>query len=275
MTGLRPRSLPASARPRLRGIPYKPVPVRIQAVFVRRIAATLVAVLMPLFAGAQALPTPKALMDKHNAALGGRAAWDKYTSMRLTATVSMPGMEASMEMFRAKPDRFVQKVNIGPMGEVTQGYDGKVAWALNPMSGAQLVEGEALEAAKTNADFFSSLQDPANYTRSETVGLTDFEGRRCYKVTVARGVREGVEYFDAETGLLAGFTGTTPTPQGDIQSTTVFTEYGDFGGLKFPKRIEQRSPVGNVTITFTAVEFDKVDPAMFELPAAVKALIKP
>lgn len=233
--------------------------------------------LLPLGARAQALPDPKALMDKHNAAVGGRAALEKYNSSRMTATmtISAMGMDASMELLRAKPNKFVQKVTVGPIGEISEGYDGKVAWSLNPMAGPSLVEGEALDRAKANADFFASLQDPANYSKLETVGLEDFGGRKCYKVAMTRDGREGIEYFDASTGLLAGFSASVATPQGKLESTTIFAEYAEYGGVKLARRIEQQSAAGNVTITVTAVEFDKVDPAVFELPAAVKALIKP
>ena len=37
------------------------------------------------------------------------------------------------------------------------------------------------------------------------------------------------------------------------------------------ERIEQRAGPGSATITFSAIEFDKVDPAVFDLPAAVSA----
>lgn len=142
------------------------------------------------------------------------------------------------------------------------------------MGGAQVLEGEALESAKTNADFFANFQDPSNFTSSETSEITDFEGKKCYKVNVAHGERLGAEYFDVETGLLAGFSGKQAGPQG-VETTTIFAEYADFGGVKLPKRVEQRTPQGDVTIVITAVEFDKVDPAVFALPAEVKALIKP
>jgi len=239
--------------------------------------ASVAVLLVPALLGAQALPDAKELMEKHNAAIGGRATLDKHTSMHMTATMSIAamGMEATMEVFRAKPDKYVQKIVIGPVGEIASGYDGKVAWSANPMAGAQLVEGEALEAARNNGDFFANFQNPAAYAKAETVELADFEGRKCYKVKVTRGTRDGVEYFDAATGMLAGITGNQPTPQGPIEITTVFVEYADFGGIKLPKKIEQRGGPAGATITFTAIEFDKVDPAVFDLPAAVKALVKP
>ena len=239
--------------------------------------AIIASALVPVVAFAQALPAAASLMAKHNAAVGGRAALDQHTSLRMTATMSIAamGMEASLEVFRAKPNRFVQKTVLGAMGEATQGFDGKVAWMLNPMLGAQLLEGDAAEGIRNQADFFSTFQDSANYPGAETVELSDFEGRKCYKVRVVRNKMQGFEYFDATTGLLAGISGTTATPQGNVESTTIIAEWAEYGGVKFPKRMEQRSVAGTATITWTAVEFDKVDPAVFDLPPAVKALVKP
>lgn len=239
--------------------------------------ALAVAVFVPALALAQSLPTPKDLMDRHNAAAGGREALAKHSSVHMTATMNMAamGMQAAMEVYKQKPDKFVQKITIAQMGDIMQGYDGNVAWTLNPMAGPQLLDGAIADGMKSNADFFGSLQNESNYSKAETVELTDFEGRKCYKVHLVREGRDGFEYFDQATGLIAGVTGSTPTAQGNVESTTVMQEWMDVDGVKFPKVVEQRTPNGPATITFSAIEFDKVDPAVFDLPPAVKALVKP
>jgi zinc protease len=246
---------------------------------VRRAASGLGAAIIAVssVAGAQALPDAKTLMEKHNTAIGGRAALDKYSSMRISGTIAIPaqGITGTLEIRRAKPNQFVQKLAIPQVGEILQGYDGKVAWATNPMQGPTILQGEMADGLKSQSDFASNFQNPADYVKAETVELVDYEGRKCYKVKVTRGTREGVEYFDAATGILAGIGGTLPTPQGPIERSTVFREYGDFGGVKFPTRVEQRDGPSVTTITFTTVEFDKLAPNAFELPAAVKALVKP
>ena len=237
-------------------------------------AATLIA---PTLLSAQGLPDAKSLMEKHNVAIGGRAAIDKYQTMHMTATMNIAamGMDATMEVYRSKPNKLLQKIVIGPIGEILTGYDGKTAWTTNPMQGASIIEGEAAMSLKYQADFFANLQTAESYPGAQTVEITDFEGRKCYKVKVVRDGRDGMEFFDATTGLLAGFSGTQVTQQGPVESTTVFEEYGDWGGLKLPKKIVQKGGPAGATITFTAVNFDKVDAAVFELPAAVKALVKP
>ncbi len=248
--------------------------------FSSRTARALVglALIAPMALPAQtALPDAKSLMEKHNAAIGGRAAIDKYSTMHMTATATIAamGMDASMEIFRAKPNKLVQKVVLGAVGEILTGFDGKVGWSTNPMQGAQLLDGEALAALKNQSDFFANLQDPAVYGKAQTVALTDFEGVKCYQVKVVREGRDGMEYFDAATGLLKGFAGTQVTAQGPIETTTIFHEYADWSGVKLPKKIEQRGGPAGTVITFSAIEFDKVAAAVFELPAAVKALVKP
>ncbi len=232
---------------------------------------------LPVLAVAQSLPAPKELMDKHNAAAGGRAALDRHTSVHMTASMTMAamGMQASMDVYKAKPNRFFQKVTLPQLGDILQGYDGTVGWTMNPMTGAQLLDGALADGMKSNADFFGSLQDDANYSKAETVELADFEGKSCYKVRLVRDGREGFEYFDKATGLIAGVSGSTQTAQGPIESTTIMREWMEVDGVKFPKVIEQRTANGTATITFSAVEFDKVDPAVFDLPAPVKALVKP
>lgn len=238
-------------------------------------AVTLFAI--PRLALAQALPSAKELMDKHDAAIGGRATLDKHTSVHQTGAVSIPtaGIEATMDVYRAKPGLFLQKMVIGPMGEILQGFDGKTAWAVQ---GGQpvVLDGAPAEMAKYNSDFFGNFHDLARYKTAETVELADFEGRKCYKVKIVRNIGgEGFEFFDAATGLGAGTIVSNESPMGKVETTSVFAEYKDFEGLKFPTKITQRTPMGEITITIKTMEFDKVAPETFALPDAVKALVKP
>jgi hypothetical protein len=229
-------------------------------------------------ASAQALPSAKELMDRHDAAIGGRAALDKHTSMHQSGTLALAaaGIEASIDVYKAKPMMFLQKLVIGPMGEVLQGYDGKTAWAIQ--GGQPVVLDSALtQQTKSNSDFFGNVHDMARYKSAETVELTDFDGRKCYKVKIVRVAGgEGFEFFDAATSLSAGTIVSTDSPMGGkVEQTSVFGDYKEFSGLKIPTRITQKGAMGEITITIKTMEFDNVDPATFALPDAVKAIVKP
>src|SRR5262245_43190527 len=107
-------------------------------------------------------------MEKHNAAAGGRAALDKYTSMKLSASIVAGPMNATVVMFRAKPNKYQRITNISGMGEVIEGFDGKNGWTVNP-GGAQLLTGSALEDIKRDADFYSNFEDPTRYSKMATI----------------------------------------------------------------------------------------------------------
>ncbi len=241
-------------------------------------AAFLSVAIVPGTASAQALPLAKDLMDKHDAAVGGRAPLERHTSMRRSGAVSIAamGMEGQMEMLQDKSGRYVQKIQLGPVGDVVQGFDGKTAWMVQPGMGPMVVDGDQAKEMQRQGDFFGSLHDMNNYASAETMELVDFEGRKCYKVKIVRKAGgEGFEYFDAATGLTAGIVRDVESPMGKTTSTQVVSEYKDFDGMKVPTKILIKNGQFDVAMTFSAIEFDKVDAAAFALPDAVKALVKP
>lgn len=246
----------------------------------RTLVALAAASLVPALATAQALPDGKALVAKHVAAMGGREAMDKHTSLHISGTFSIPaaGIEGPMHMYRAKPALLLQQITLGAMGEVTSGFDGTTAWTIQPMQGAMVMTGEQAAAVKQQADFFSDFPDPTRYTTVETVALEDFEGRKCYKVKMVRadGSGEAMQFFDAETGLAAGIMRSIENPQmGKIDITAVLSDYKDQGGVLMPSKMVQRMPQGDFVFTFSAYEWDKVEAKIFELPDAVKSMVKP
>ena len=251
--------------------------VRFSSVALATVALLAVATVPSVVAG-QAHPSAKELMDKHDAAVGGRAALDKHSSVRRAGSMSIPamGMEGQIEMMGDKAGRFVQKISLGPVGDVMQGYDGKTAWVVQPGMGPMVLDGYQAKEMVRQGDFFGGLHDITNYTSAETVELADFDGRKCYKVKLVRKAGgEGFEFFDAATGLTAGVVRDVDSPMGKVTTTQIVGEYKDFGGVKIPTKIQNKNPQFDMTMAFSAIEFDKVDAAAFNLPDAVKPLVKP
>jgi hypothetical protein len=186
------------------------------------------------------------------------------------------GIEGPVHLYRAKPNKLLQQITIGQFGEAVTGFDGTTAWANQPGQGYMVMSGDMMEQAKQQADFFSDFPDLSKYTSVETLALEDFEGRKCYKVKLTRATGgDVIQYFDAETGLASGMVRSQDTQMGKMEITVVMSDYKDQGGVKMPGKIIQRTMQGDITLTFTAYEFDKVDNAVFALPDAVKAMVKP
>jgi hypothetical protein len=54
--------------------------------------------------------------------------------------------------------------------------------------------------------------------------------------------------------------------------TSVVSDYKPFGGQLLPTRVVQKVAGQEIVVTISAVIYDSVDPAVFELPASIKAL---
>jgi hypothetical protein len=227
---------------------------------------------------AKALPPAREVIDRHIKAIGGREALLAHTSSHATGTFSVPsaGMTGSVEIYNAaKPDRIVTRISIGGIGDITNGFDGVHGWILSPMTGPMLQQGKELDEARLDAAFYGELRQDEHYRAIRTVEKTDFEGRPCYKVSLLR--RDGVEdfdFYDVETGLKAGSITTRETPMGTVTATSVVSDYRKFANLLQPTKLTNKSMGVEQTITIGSVDFDKVDPSVFELPAPIKALIK-
>ena len=232
-------------------------------------------------AGAQvrpALPSPQSLMARHDSLIGGRAILEQHQSLRMvgTLTLSAAGITAPLEILKVRPNKYLFRTSLGPMGEILSGFDGATAWAIQPGQGPIILEGAQAEQVALQADFFGDLHDLSKFSHVETLEIAEFEGRRAYTIRMSRADGAVVHgYFDVETGLSAGVSHSLETPMGKQEMVTIYSDYTNFDGLLVATRVVQRNPQFEVVLTISAVEFDVLDPAAVALPESVKALIKP
>jgi hypothetical protein len=255
-----------------------------------RVAVVAALLSAPLYAQAPApkppaatasaeLPDARTIVDRHIKAIGGRQAVLAHTSMHATGTLSMPanGISGPVEIYGAAPNRALVKTSVSGIGDIVDGFDGTHGWSISPMTGPTLKSGLELEEAKFDADFYSELRDPKKYTM-KTLEKTTFDGRDCYKVSVKRigsqDPDEDFDFYDVATGLRAGSIDTRETQMGKMTVSNVESGYKKFGTLIQATVLTQKIMGVEQKITIDSVEYDKVDPSVFEPPAPIKALIK-
>ncbi len=223
------------------------------------------------------LPGARTIIDRHIKEIGGRAVILAQTSTHATGTVSLPaaGLSGRLEAFHAKPDKFVQRMSLPGIGDIEEGFDGKVGWSISPLTGPTLLDGKQLEQRKFDADFFEDLKSSERYASITTVEKTTFEGRPVYKIRLLKKAGdEDLELYDAETGLKAGAISTRDSPMGPMQTTTAWSDYKKFGSLLQPATTKVSIMSTQMILTITGVEYGTVDPSVFTVPAQIKALIK-
>lgn len=223
--------------------------------------------------GENGLPTPAAILARYVDALGGEAALRKHSSSTRKGKMSIAamGMEGSATVYAAAPDKLTMNIETG-MGAMNQGYDGEIGWSDNPMTGPQVLSGDQLAGMKLQADFHAPLHYAEHFTTMETVEETEFGGAPAYKLRVVNSAgREQFQYFDKSSFLLLGTQGVQEGPMGEAEVKISFSDYKDFGGgTKIPATVTMDVSGMQIVQTVETVTYDDVDPAVFELPAAVK-----
>src|SRR5215471_13858080 len=228
----------------------------------------------PVWSQAAPLKSADAVLDRYKQALGGVAAIEKVQSETVRGEVEATGMAAKATfVYQAKPFKFVLRVKRPDGVETTQGFDGKISWVLTP-KGASIDQDTAVEALRRDADLQYALHQPDYFQKLELAGITDFEGHRCYWLhgTTHWG-KDNNQFYDVETGLLVGYRYQADAGS-PVISTLTFSDYKSYGSRLTPTKLVNRSGDRMRTFTIRSVTYTELEDSVFELPAAVKALLK-
>lgn len=128
-----------------------------------------------------------------------------------------------------------------------------------------------------DAGFLTMLRESAAIDSMTTVAQDTIGGEACYKVKIAyRSGRVSYDCYSVATGLIAGTVAVQESNMGTIEVTTAFSDWKEFGGIKFATRMRQQAMGQEQILAVDEVLFDGADDAAaFELPEAVKALVAP
>jgi hypothetical protein len=221
------------------------------------------------------IKTTQAVLEKYQRALGGADAIRKVQSETRHGEVEGNGIQGKATFIAfAKPFKTLNKVTLPGGVEIVSGFDGSVSWSITPQ-GASIDKASPVEAARRHADLQYALHQADYFEKYELAGVVDFEGRRCYWLhgTTHWG-KDNNQYYDVGTGLLAVYRFQSDNTSSAVVTTALFQEYKSFGGPLVATRNITRTGQNTQTVTFTSVTYEPLADLLFELPAAVKALLK-
>jgi hypothetical protein len=223
------------------------------------------------------LPRAAELVGRYQQAIGGTANFASKKGMHATGDFAVPsaGVTGTFELFSARPNKMLMRVTMGGFGEIKTGYDGTVAWSVNPMEGPRLMQDREKVQTADNADFESVLRDIGRFKSVETVERTTVAGRDCYKVRVVwQSDRETFDCYSPESGLLVASLGQQHTSMGVIDAVTLFDDYREFDGVRVATKVSMQVMGMEQVLTMREVRFTDVPASTFELPAEIRALVR-
>ncbi len=219
-------------------------------------------------------PTAREVIDRAIAAVGAEKLTEK-TAMTVRGTFSMPaqGLEGQLVTHAKAPDHLLVEVEIPGFGTSRQGYSDGVGWSIDPATGAQLLQDEALAQLADQANYYGSLYREEDLESLTMVGETEFQGTPAWQIEVvtANGMTQQ-QFFAQDTGLLIGLEAEQHTPMGVIPTTSMIGGYEEFDGVTLATETTQSMMGMQQIMSLEEVSFGPIDDAVFALPPEIAAL---
>ncbi|HUJ71124.1 MAG TPA: hypothetical protein VLZ30_02700 [Verrucomicrobiae bacterium] len=220
------------------------------------------------------LKTADAVLERYKRVLGGVEAIQKVQSMTVhgeAESSAKPGKATFV--YYARPFKSLFKLTRPDGTQITAGFDGNVSWTITPQ-GASIDKDTPLDAVRRDADLQYALHQPDYFRKLELAGVTDFEGHRCYWLhgTTNWG-KDNTQFYDIDTGLLVGYRFEADDPSKTI-TIALFQDYKNFGGPLIATRNTTRTGDQSQTFTYKSVSYEPLADSLFELPEAVRNLMK-
>jgi outer membrane lipoprotein-sorting protein len=190
-------------------------------------------------------------------------------TIKITATMSMMGMDMPMEMWMKKPNKIKTVTNMGGQ-EMIQVFDGEKGYSVNPMTGStDPVEMTAEQVADVQRNnIFQNYMD--TYLKNGQLALEGEEsvnGNPAFKIKATLGSGTTATLFiDKQSYLLVKTT--TDVTQGGMAMTleAVPSEYTDNNGVFLPMKTTTTVSGMEIITTFTKVEVDiPIDDSVFKI----------
>lgn len=239
--------------------------------FIAGLAITLLIAPMGLIAqrtGAKL--TAEQILDRAAQTESPPAIRARIKTLHLKGQMSMPaqGIQGDVEIYWKAPNKFLTIQTIPGVGEVRQGFDGKVGWEKSPLTGLRRMQGAELEQLKYTSDNTATTHW-RQFVRSPKLRGTQKVGNfETYVINATTTYGAAITFYIDTKQFLARRVDMEVVAQGGKVSTVQFFEdYRRVDGVYYPFRIRQQTAGIEAVITIQQVRHNvSVSDALFRMP---------
>ncbi len=220
--------------------------------------------------------TADEVINKYLSAIGGIEKWKAVKTRKAEGKMTMQGFDLPVTLYQKPPTK--QKVVVSVQGmEIIQAYDGKDAWAVNPMGPTKdpvKIPDEDAKEMKDN-EFENDFIDYKKKGHDvKLLGTEVVDGIKCFKVELIKSkntpkASTETHFFDADnyvTIMQSNIVQSGPGKGKEVQ--TYLSDYQDVQGMMLPFAIETR--IDGQTFqkfTFEKITLDEpMDDSVFAFP---------
>jgi len=192
-----------------------------------------------------------------------------YKTLKITAKMSMMGMEMPMEMWMKNPDKIKTVTRMNGQ-EIVQVFDGEKGYMINPMTGSavptEMTAGQIKDMQRSNA-FQNTL---ANYLKNGQLtldGEDNISGKPVYKIkAVIEGGTSATIFIDKASFLILK-TIADINQEGMAMTVESYpSDYTETNGVLLPMKTTTSMNGMEMIMNFTKVEVDvPIDDSVFKV----------
>lgn len=180
--------------------------------------------------------TAEQILDRADTASGGAKA-RQIKTFHMKGSFQMPtqNLNGTMEIYFKSPNKILVKQSIPGVLDSSQGFDGKVGWEKNSLTGLRELKGAELEQLRLSSDLNSITNWRKQYRNPKLRG-TDKVGKYSVYVIEAHtpyGTRATL-FIDTKEFLLRRIDQEAVTPQGRLNVRTLLENYRKVQGIAYP-----------------------------------------
>lgn len=206
--------------------------------------------------------TGRDVVAKYVEAIGGKDKLAKMTDVAIKMGMTMQGMNIEIVNKQKAPNKLSVETMMGGNVLSKQVCNGEKAMVKSQM-GNQEITGPDLQDMLIQATLNVELYLDKLGIATELKGSEDVDGQPAWKVqnNMPSG-KNTVDYYDQKSGLKVK----SVAQQGQMSVTTLYSDYRDVDGVKFPFKIKQSAGPQSFDIVVSGVEVNKgIDDSVFEL----------
>ena len=160
----------------------------------------------------------------------------KIRTVQMTGTISYhaQGIQGRYEALYKAPNKTLIKLNIHGLGEVQRGYDGKVGWEKNPMTGLRELQGAELAQLRWSAETGASNDLRKSLRNPKLVGREKVGNRETFVLTAQTTAGSPLKiYIDTQRYLPLRMDLEVATPQGKLNIVFRLEDYRRIDGVMY------------------------------------------
>jgi zinc protease len=202
--------------------------------------------------------TGTVVVNNYVKALGGPKALTTVKDVTIKYTTELQGRTFDVEVKRKAPNKYKSTVSMGPMAIQQEIYDGTKA-VENSMQGKRELSGTELEDKKAEATMNPEMNYEKSGNKLSVKGIEPVNGADAYILEVlSPSGKKTTEWYDVASGLKLKNSSTATNPAvGTITTVTEFSDYKDFGGIKYPASVSITGTPMPLRLKLVSVETNK------------------